>query len=116
MTSALPYSGRPHRTDSLLEHLAVGPRVRLALLLSGLVPRPLIVDKLLVRSAGRVELGELVALVVGSDIEGRESLLPADEEGTANDAVVGDAEDGRGAEDELAGRLEASEEAACRAN
>jgi hypothetical protein len=73
----------------LLENLAVSPWVLLAVDDDGLVPRPLVVDKLLVLSLGGVELGELVALVVGSDIESGESLLTTDEEGTLDDGLVG---------------------------
>lgn len=73
----------------LLEHLAVGPLVRLAVDGDGLVPRPLVVDKLLVLLALGVELGELVALVVGSDIKSRERFLSTDKEGTLDDGVVG---------------------------
>ena len=55
----------------------------------GLVPRPHVVDKLLVLGVGGVELGELVRLDIGGNVECGESLLTADEESTLDDAVVG---------------------------
>ena len=96
--------------NCLLENLAVSPLVGLAVDGDGLVPRPLVVNKLLVFWLGRVELGELVALVVGSDVESGESLLSADEESTLDDGVVGLAVYGAGTEKVLAAALETGEE------
>lgn len=95
----------------LLEDLAVGPLVGLAADLDGLVPRPLVLDESLVLWVGGVELGELIGFPIRGDVEGRESLLAAHHEGTADDAVVGLAVDGAGTEEVLAGSLEAGEEA-----
>lgn len=97
---------------NLFEDLAVGVGVGLALNLKGAVPGPLSLDVLAVLLVGRVELGELVALVVGSNIEDREELLAADEEGTLDDGVVVDTIDGRAAEEVLARSLKTGVEAA----
>jgi hypothetical protein len=95
---------------SLLEDLAVGPLVGLAVDSDGLVPRPLVVDKLLVFGLGGVELGELVALVVGSDVESGKSLLATNQESTLDDGVVGDTINRGSTEDVLAASLETGEE------
>jgi hypothetical protein len=94
----------------LLEDLSVGPWVLLAVDDNGLLPGPLLVDELAVLRLGSIKLGELVALVVRSDIEARESILATDEEGTLDDRVVGSAVHGSTAEDVLAGSLKTSEE------
>jgi hypothetical protein len=94
----------------LLEDLAVSPLVLLAVLGDGLVPRPLVVDKLLVLGLGGVELGELVALVVGGDIESGKSILTTDKEGTLDDGVVGLAVHGSATEEVLAAALKTGEE------
>lgn len=94
----------------LLENLAVGELVGLAVDHDGLVPGPHVVDELLVLRLAGVELGELVGLVVGGDVEGGESILATDDEGTLDDGVVGLAEDGTAAEEVLAAGLETSEE------
>lgn len=94
----------------LLEDLSVRPLVGLAVDVDRLVPGPHVVDKLLVLSLGGVELGELVALVVRGDIEGRKSLLATDDECTTDDRVIGDTEDGRATKEVLAAGLETSEE------
>jgi len=94
----------------LLEHLAVGPLVLLARNLNGLVPCPLVVDKLAVLGLRGVELGELVAVDIGGDVESGESLLSADEEGTLDDRVVRLAVDRRSTEQVLAAGLETGEE------
>jgi hypothetical protein len=83
----------PQVKRRLLEHLAVSPGKLLATLDNGLVPRPLVLDELLVLGVLGVELGELVALVVGSDIESGESILAADKENTLDDGGVGLAKD-----------------------
>jgi hypothetical protein len=97
----------------LLEHLAVGPLVRLAVDGDGLVPRPLVIGKLLVLGLLGVELGELVALVVRGDVESGKGLLAADDEHALDDGVVGLAVHGSTAEDVLAGGLKTGKEAAC---
>jgi hypothetical protein len=77
----------------LLEYLAVGPLVILAANLDGLVPGPLVLDEGLVLGLGGVKLGELVGLPVWGDVESGDGLLSTDEEGTTDDAVVGDTVD-----------------------
>ena len=72
----------------LLENLAIRPLVGLATDCDGLVPGPLVLDKLAVRGLAWVELGELVALIIGSDVKGGESLLPANQEGTLDRTVT----------------------------
>lgn len=62
--------------------------VLLAVLNNGLVPGPLSLNVGPVLGVGGVELGELVALVVGSDIENRLELVAADDKGSLNDGVV----------------------------
>lgn len=94
----------------LLEHLAVGPFIRLAVHHNRLVPGPLVVDKLLVLLLLGIELGEGVALIVGSNIERCESILATDKECTLDDGVVGHAINRRSAEDVLAASLKAGEE------
>lgn len=98
---------------TLLEDLAVSPVVGLAVDLNGLVPRPHVVDKLLVLGLGWVELGELVALVVGSNVECRERLLASDDKGATNDRVVGLSVDRAGSEEVLAAGLKTGEETTC---
>lgn len=97
----------------LLEDLAVGEFILFAVDRDGLVPCPLVVDELLVLSLLGVELGELVALVVGGDIESREGLLSTDDEGTLDDGIVALSVDGRGTKDVLAAGLETSKESTC---
>lgn len=96
----------------LLEDLAVGELVRLAVNDKGLVPRPLVLDELAVLGVLGVQLGEGVALVVWGDIESRESLLATDKEGPLDDGVVVRAIDGSTAEEVLAASLETGEETA----
>lgn len=96
---------------TLLEDLAVGPLVLLALDDDRLVPRPLVVDKLAVLLLAGVELREIVALVIRRDVERGESVLAADDKGADDDGVVGLAVDRGRAEDVLAGGLETGEEA-----
>lgn len=74
---------------TLLEDLAIRPIIGLALNVDRLVPGPLVIEKLLVLSLGGVKLGELVALPVGGDIEGGNSLVTTNQEGTLDDRVVG---------------------------
>lgn len=94
----------------LLEDLSVGPWVLLAVDDKGLLPRPLLVDELLVLRLGGIKLGELVALVVRSDIEARESILATDDKRTLDDGVVVSAVHGSTSKDVLAGSLKTSEE------
>lgn len=99
-----------HKETSLLEHLPVGPLVRLALDFNRLVPGPHVVDEGVVLGLGGVELGELIRLVVRRHIEGWQCLLPADDEGALHDAVVRLAIDGGAAEYVLARSFETGEE------
>lgn len=95
----------------LLEDLAISPLILLITNDEWLVPCPLVVNKLLVLLLLGVELGELVALDIWGDLEGGESFLATDKEGTLDDAVVGLAVDRRSTEDVLAAGLETSQEA-----
>jgi hypothetical protein len=81
------------KVKRLLEDLAVSPLVGLAVDIDRLVPGPLVLDELLVLSLGGVKLGELVGLPVWGDVESGDGLLSTDEEGTTDDAVVGDTVD-----------------------
>ena len=72
----------------LLEYLSVCPLVALPANGDRLIPRPHVVDELLVLGLGRVEFGELVALVVRRYVECGKRFLSADEECTFDDAVV----------------------------
>ncbi|THX29268.1 hypothetical protein D6D10_08970 [Aureobasidium pullulans] len=94
--------------SALLEHLTICPL--LALRLSRFVPGPHGLDELLVLGVLGVELLELVRLDIGSDVEGGESLLATDKEGTTDERVVGATVDGSGTEDVLAGSLKTGEE------
>jgi hypothetical protein len=100
----------PKVIKHLLEDLSVSPLVGLALDGDWLIPSPLVLDKGLVLGLGWVELGELVALEVGSDIKGWEGFLATDDEGTLDDRVVGDSVDGCCAEEVFAAGLETIEE------
>ena len=51
--------------------------------------------------------------MVGRDVERGLFFLAADDEGAADDAVVGDAVDGGAAEDVFAGGFEAGKETTC---
>ena len=96
----------------LLEDLSVSPWVLLAVDDKWLLPGPLLVDELAVLSLGGIELGELVGLVVWSDIEASLGVLAADDESSLDDGVVGSSVDGSASEDVLAGSLKTGEEAA----
>jgi hypothetical protein len=113
-TSTSIQPSKAHQTDDgrLLEHLPIRPLVRLAINLNRLIPAPLVLDEFLVLRLGWVELGELVTLEVGGDVEGGEGLVSAHEEGTADDGVVAAAVDGGGAEEVFAGGFETVEESA----
>lgn len=97
--------------NRLLENLAVGHLVLLAVDGGRLLPTPNILDKLAVFRLARVELGELVALVVGSDIESGDVFLATDDKGTLDDGVVVLTVNGGTSEDELARSLKAGVEA-----
>ena len=58
-----------------------------------------------------IQLRELVALEVWSDVEGRGCVLATDDKGTLDDGIVGFAVDGGGAEDVFAGGFETGKEA-----
>lgn len=85
--------------------------VLLAVLDDRLVPGPLSLDVGTVLRVGGVELGELVALIVRSDIEDRLELVTADDEGSLNDGVVALTVHGGTAEHVLARALHTGVEA-----
>lgn len=95
----------------LLEDLASGVGILLAVDGNGLLPQPLLLKEVLVGSVLGVELLEGVALVVGSDIEDGLELLATDDESTLDDRVVALAIDGGAAEEILAGSLQTGVEA-----
>lgn len=105
-----PFCSIP-QVQNLLKNLAIRPLEFLALDLDRFVPSPHIVDKVTVFLGGGIELGELVALVVGRDVEGRLSFLTSNHESAADDGVVGVTEDGSSAEYVFAGGFKAGEEA-----
>lgn len=74
------------------------------------IPGPEVFDQLAVFLAGVVELLELVALPVRSDVESRDMLLAADQESTTDEALVVLTIDGGSTEEVLARTLETSEE------
>lgn len=74
--------------NHLFEHLAVSPWILLAVHDDRNIPGPHVLNELAVLLLGRVKLDEVVALPVGSDIEGRKVLLATDHEGSADDGVV----------------------------
>lgn len=78
----------------------------------GLVPGPLSLNVGTVLRLGGVELDELVALIVGSDVEDREVLLASDNESTLDNGVVVGTVDGGAAEEVLARALQTVVEAA----
>ena len=88
-------------TTGLLEDLAVSPWVGLATNGDWLLPSPLVVDELLILWLGGIELSELVALVVWSDIESWNCILATDDEGTLNNRVICGTVDGSRSEDVL---------------
>lgn len=85
--------------------------VLLAVVDNGLVPGPLGLEVGLVLGVGGVELLELVALVVGSDVKDGQVLLATDDEGTLDDGVVVLSVDGSAAEQVLPGCLQTGVEA-----
>jgi len=98
-------------SSSLFENLAIGVNVLLAVDGDGLVPGPLSLDVGTVLGLGGVELGKLVALIVGSNVEDREVFLATDNEGTLDDRVVVDSVDGATTEEVLARTLKTVVEA-----
>ena len=96
--------------NSLLKYLSVGPLILLALNRNRLIPAPHVIHKLFVLGLLGIQFGEGIALVVWCDVEGGLFFLAADDEGTADDAVVGFAVDRGAAEDVFAGGFEAGEE------
>ena len=76
-----------------------------------LVPGPLGLDESAILRVLGVELGELVALIIGSDVEDGLPVIATDDEGTLDDGVVVLAVDGGAAEEVLAGSLETVVEA-----
>lgn len=85
--------------------------VLLAVDKGGLVPGPLSLDKSAILRVLGVELGELVALIIGSDIEDGLPVIATDDEGALDDGVVVGAVDGGAAEEVLARSLETVVEA-----
>lgn len=77
----------------------------------GDVPGPQVVDQLAVLLLGVVQLGEVVALPVGGNLEGRGVLLTADHEDTGDSTVVVGTKDTLSTEDVLAGSLKTGVEA-----
>lgn len=71
----------------------------------GGIPAPDVLDVLAVSLGVGVELGELVALPVGGDVEGSGSVLAADEESTLDSAGVVGTVDTLATEEVLAGSL-----------
>jgi hypothetical protein len=94
----------------LLEDLAIGMRVFLAIDLDRLLPAPLGLDESFVLWILGIQLGERVAFPIRSNIEGRLSLLSTDVESTLDDGVIGCAVDAGRAEEEFAAALETSKE------
>lgn len=86
-TPSYPFLASNHtsKTSRLFEDLAGGVLVLLAVVDNGLVPSPLGLDKSLVFGVAGVQLGEVVALVVGSHVEDRFVVITTDDEGTLND-------------------------------
>lgn len=86
--------------------------VLLAVVSNGLVPSPLSLNVGLVLRAAGVQLDELVALVVGSNVEDGLVVITTDDKSTLNDGVVVLAEDRGAAEEVLARSLQTVVEAA----
>jgi hypothetical protein len=85
--------------------------VLLAVVHNGLVPGPLSLNVGPVLGVVGVELLELVALVVGSDVEDGQVFVATDDEGTLDDGVVVLSVDGSTAEQILSGGLQTGVEA-----
>ena len=115
MSTSISYTRPLHSTltpnHHLLEHLPIRVRVFLAINHNRLLPRPLIIHKLLILRLTGIQLLEFIALVIRGYVEGRLGFLAADDEGALDDGVVLLAVDGSGTEDVFAGGFEAGEEA-----
>ena len=98
-------------SNHLLEHFPIRPRIFFAVHNNGLIPSPLIIQKLLILRLTGIELREFKALVIGCYVEGWLGVLAADDEGALDDRVVLLAVNGRGTEDVFAGGFEAGKEA-----
>lgn len=75
----------------LLENLAISPIVSLAVDGDWLIPRPLILEESLILWLGWIELDELIAVNIWSDIESWHGLLTTDHESALDDGIVGSA-------------------------
>lgn len=112
-THPLPLSALCALTPNhqLLEHFPIRVRVFLAVNNNRLIPRPLIVNKLLILRLTGIKLCEFVALVIGCYVKGWLGFLATDDEGAFDDGVILFAVNGRGTEDVFARGFEAGEEA-----
>lgn len=99
------------KATRLLENLAISVLVLLAVVHNRLVPGPLSLDVGPVLGLVGVELLELVALIVGSNVEDGQVLVATDDEGTLDDGVVVLSVDGSAAEQVLPGSLQTGVEA-----
>jgi hypothetical protein len=95
---------------SLFKDLALGVGVLLAVDSNGLVPLPHGLDVGAVLGVLGVELGELVRLPIGSNVESMLVVVTTDGEGTADNGVIVNTVDGGATEDVLAGSLKTGEE------
>lgn len=96
--------------NHLFEDVAVSPLVLLAVHNDRDIPGPHVGDVLPVLLVGVVELGELVALPVGGNVESGLELLAADQEDTTDDVVVVGTVNGLSTEEVLARSLQTSVE------
>ena len=95
---------------SLLEDFAISPLVGLTTDNNWLIPGPHVIDKFPVLGFLGTELGELVAFIVGCNVESWKSFLASDEEGTADNTVIGLTVDTGSTEDVLSACLKTVEE------
>lgn len=102
------------REKNLFKYFSVRPLIFLPLTLDRLIPAPLIIDKFPIFGFAGIKLGKFVALVVGCDVKGRQSLLATDDEGTLNNGIIFDAVNRGAAKDVLAGPFEAGEKSTYR--
>jgi hypothetical protein len=107
------YTFKHQVVKHLLENLSVSPLVGLAVNGDWLIPTPLVFDESLVLGLGWVELGELVALVIGGDIEGWKGFLATNDESTLYDGVIGDSVNRCCAKEVFAASLETVEKSTC---
>lgn len=101
-----------YHNHHLLKHLPIRVGVFLAINHNRLLPRPLIIHKLLILRLAGIQFLEFVALVIRRYVEGWLGFLAADDEGALDNGVVFLAIDGRGTEDVFAGGFESGEESA----